>query len=133
MQLRTDAARSTERGFTLIEIMVVVVIIGLLATLVGPRIWTLLFEGQQQIAEAKAQEYYNDVMLLRTLTKRPVVELRQLEQPVRAGARPLQKIHPDPWGGAYQLELEGDDCRVVSPGQDGLLGTDDDIAYPRRE
>ncbi len=133
MQLRTDAAHGTQRGFTLIEIMAVVVIIGLLATLVGPRIWALLFEGKHLIAETKAQEYYNDVMLLRTLTKRPVVDLAQLEQPIRAGERPLQKLHPDPWGGAYQLELEGDDCRVVSPGPDGIDGTDDDIVYPPRE
>lgn len=133
MQLRTDAARSTDRGFTLIEIMVVVVIIGLLATLVGPRIWLLLREGEHKIAQTKAQEYYNDVMLLRTLTKRPVVDLAQLEQPIRAGEKPLQKLHPDPWGGAYQLEFEGDDCRVVSPGPDGVAGTYDDIAYPPRE
>ena len=36
--LNRKAARQSERGFTLIEIMVVIVIIGILATLVVPKI-----------------------------------------------------------------------------------------------
>ena len=133
MQLRTDAARSTERGFTLIEIMVVVVLIGLLATLVGPRVWALLFEGQRKIAETKAQEYYDSVKLYETVTRRKPTNLTDLEQPLSPGEEPFQRIVPDPWGGEYQLERDEGRYRVLSPGRDGEFGTDDDITYPPRE
>ena len=47
-------------GFTLIEIMVVVVIIGLLAALAGPRIWSMFFGGQVRIAKTMCKQYHDD-------------------------------------------------------------------------
>ena len=113
--------------------MVVVVLIGLLATLVGPRVWALLSEGQHKIAETKAQEYYDSSKLYRTVTGQSPSDLADLEQPLRPGEEPFQRIVPDPWGGEYKLEREGGRYRVVSPGRDGAFGTDDDIAYPPRK
>jgi len=39
----------------------------------------------------------------------------------------------DPWGGTLRLVCaEGDQFSLLSPGQDGRLGTDDDIVWPKR-
>ena len=47
--------RERERGFTFFEILVVVTIIGLLAALVGPRLWKKISGGKQVAAKAQIE------------------------------------------------------------------------------
>ncbi|MCL5023133.1 MAG: type II secretion system major pseudopilin GspG [Nitrospirae bacterium] len=51
MQRRTCV--SNEKGFTLVELLVVMVIIGLLATLVAPKLFNQLRKGQYEAAKAQ--------------------------------------------------------------------------------
>ena len=44
-------------------------LIGLLATLVGPRVWSMFGFGQISIAETKCEEYYNAAKFWRTIQK----------------------------------------------------------------
>jgi len=123
-----------KRGFTLIEIMVVVVIIGLLIALAGPRIWALLGFGQASVAEAKCKEYYDQAKLYKTIRKQAPGSLDDLTEPLRPGTdSPFPRIEEDPWGNRYVLESDGKDMRVRSFGPDGLEATEDDIVWPPEE
>ena len=46
-----------KRGFTLVELMVVVVILGTLIALVGPNIWNMLFESNVSAAKAQMHNF----------------------------------------------------------------------------
>jgi len=130
------ASRPRAAGFTLIEIMVVVVIIGLLATLVGPKIWQMLGFGQKGIAEAKCREYYNDAKRWQLMgpTRKLPSSLEEMVAPAKEGEENfLHKIDDDPWGGKYRLESDGKRVRVCSNGPDGIEGTEDDVCFPELE
>ncbi len=119
------------RGFTLVEIMVVVVIVGLLAAFAGPRIWSMLGFGQQSIAETKCKEYYDQAVFWRTVNKKLPESLEDMEAPLRPGDTVnFIEVVDDPWGNKYVLERDGKSVKVVSWGSDGQEGTDDDIQYP---
>jgi general secretion pathway protein G len=118
------------RGFTLIEIMVVVVIIGLLASFGGYHVIQAHRDGERRIARAKCKELYDQVHLWRMQTQRLPESLADMAAPVRPGERDFVQLTPDPWGNAYALEREGADVRVRSCGEDGLEGTDDDLLWP---
>jgi len=120
------------RGFTLVEIMVVVVIVGLLAAFAGPRIWAMLGFGQARIAETKCKEYYDQAMVWKMIKKKLPDSLEEMEEPLNPGdTNNCIELVDDPWGNKYVLEKEGNKIKVVSWGPDGQEGTDDDIMYPK--
>jgi prepilin-type N-terminal cleavage/methylation domain-containing protein len=120
------------KGFTLIEVLVVVVIISLLLTLVGPHIISGGLEAQRHIALAKCSQYHGQVSywMMQARAAAPPRSLEDLEIPLREGERNYLRLEADPWGTVYRIELEGGRrFRIYSNGQDGLEGTIDDLCF----
>jgi len=126
----TNARITIIAGSSTASARVVVVIIGLLATLVGPRVWAMLGFGQHKIAQTKCKEYYDNAKFWRTVTNKYPTSLEDMAAPLRPGEEDFVKIEQDPWGTVYYLEIDGNRIRVWSWGPDGQEGTDDDISYP---
>ncbi len=129
-----------ENGFTLIEIMVVVIIIGLLAALVGPRLFGKVSSAKQKAAKAQIELFGTALDTFRIDVGRyPTTEegLKALrERP--SGAEEWQgpylpkEIPVDPWGRPYIYKSPGEhgDYDLVSYGRDGVQGgegEDEDI------
>ena len=130
---------SKQSGFTLLELLVVMVIIGLLASYVGPRFFDQL--GKSEVKATRAQvdafgkaldtyrldtgHYPNTEQGLKALVERPANEAKW-------GGPYLQKsVPPDPWGHAYQYKSPGDNKRdydLSSLGKDGQRGGEGDAA-----
>ena len=131
------------RGFTLIEIMVVVVIMGILASLVVPKL--IARTGESKVAAAKVdiatvmqalklyrldnQRYPTTEQGLRSLVEKPTVG--PAANGWKAGGY-LEKMPKDPWGNPYQylspgLKGEVDIISLGADGQPGGSGDDADI------
>jgi|SRR5205814_4053014 len=139
--LSIQAMRLRSRGFTLLELLVVVLIIGLLTGIVGPRFMAQISRSEAVTAKAQidaldkaVQAYRIDVgryptsdMGLRALVESPANEPRW-RGPYLKGAVPV-----DPWGTPYQYRspgTHGHDFDIVSLGHDraaGGTGDDADI------
>ena len=120
------------RGYTLLEIMIVVALIATLATLGGMHIHESRVYAEGELAQAKCREYYDAVYLWMMFTKAsaPPEDMEILEAAIRPNGRRFARIEPDPWGSAYRLEREGGRrFRIWCNGPDGEEGTIDDIAY----
>jgi general secretion pathway protein G len=122
---------ATQAGFTLIEIMVVVFILGLLVTLVAPRIIGRTDEAR--VTKAKAdikaiEEAANLFKLDNGFYPSTAEGLNALVQPPPRARRPnpdgyLSKVPLDPWGHEYIYQSDGQrDVVVVSLGADGSEG-----------
>ena len=123
------------RGFTLIEIMVVVIIIGLLAAFIVPQI-------VGQVDTAKISKAKGDIQSLETAltmyrldnSKYPTSEqglaalVTQPTDPSIKHWRPggyIQRISKDPWGNDYQYVYpgtHGKEYDLFSFGADGVIG-----------
>jgi general secretion pathway protein G len=120
-------------GFTLLELLVVVLIIGLLAGFVAPRYFGQV--GKSEINVAKAQidalEKALDQYRLDTghypSTELGLVSLVQRPQnePKWSGPYLRKDVPLDPWGRAYVYKMPGDkggDFDIVTFGKDGQPG-----------
>jgi general secretion pathway protein G len=129
----------TASGFTLLELLVVMVIIGLLAGYVGPKYFAQV--GKSEIKVAKAQLVALDKALdqyrldtghypsteqgLAALNAKPVDEAKW-DGPYLKKAVPM-----DPWGNPYIYKIpseHGGEFDLYSYGKDGRPGGDGDAA-----
>ncbi|KQQ88879.1 type II secretion system major pseudopilin GspG [Massilia sp. Leaf139] len=128
-----SVARARSAGFTLLELLVVIVIIGLLAAYVGPKYFGQLGKSQVTIAKAQIEAFEKSLDTYRLDVGRyPTAEegLAALMSappavaPKWNGPYLKKGIPPDPWGHAYQYRSPGSkgDYEIISLGRDGQPG-----------
>ena len=132
-------SRSTQRtAFTLIELMIVVVILGLLATVIMPRILNRPEQARRAKAKIDIQAIESALALFKTDTGRFPTTSEGLEalatNPGIQGYNTdgyLDKVPVDPWGRPYLFVspgLHGKDYDLESLGKDGEDGGKGDDA-----
>ena len=125
--------RNWTRGFTLIEIMVVVFILGLLVTLVVPKVIGRTDEARQTKAAADLKAVEEALRLYKLDNGfYPSTEqgLSALVRKPESGLIPrnwspegyLEKVPMDPWGNLYVYLSDGERYALKSYGADGEEG-----------
>jgi len=119
--------RKKEKGFTLIEMLIVIIIIGLLASLVAPRLFTKVDKARIKTAKAQIELLSTAVDTYRLdLGKFPTTleALRRSDDSKWEGPYLPKNIPLDPWDGRYVYKCPGEHgpYDIISYGADGKPG-----------
>jgi len=136
-----SSARQAERGFTLVEMLVVITIIALIMALVGPRVLNYLTDAKIKTAKIQIASFENALDLyyldanrypttsegLRALIERPGGTATWSGPYLKSDAVPN-----DPWGRLYVYRSPGehgpyDIMSYGADGQEGGTGADADV------
>lgn len=130
--------RSRSLGFTLLELLVVITIIGLLAAYVGPKYFGQLGKSEQALAKSQIESFHRALATYRLdvgsfpSTEEGLAAL--VNRPGNAarwnGPYLSKSVPPDPWGKPYVYRAPGSkgDYDLLSYGKDGQPGGSGDAA-----
>jgi general secretion pathway protein G len=132
LRLRAQLKRPPD-GFTLIELMVVILIIGLLATIVVQNLKSATDKAKRVKAQADVSQlksaldrYYLDAGSYPTSDQGGLQALVSAPStgntPQDWGGPYIEKIPPDPWGNTYFYQSDGNSYVLKSFGADGVEG-----------
>lgn len=122
------------KGFTLIEIMVVVVIVGILAAIVTANVIDRIVDARIQAAKSDIRtiemalslykmdnlRYPSTELGLRSLVERPP----ETEAPNWRAGGYLKKLPTDPWGNGYLYTISDSEIDIYTLGSDKQPGGD---------
>ena len=139
-KMNTKPMNLNQKGFSLIEVMVVLLIIGIMASMIAPQILGTQAEAQMKKAAVDVQslesamtryklsnnQFPTTEQGLDALVNQPTIDPIPRNYP-QGGY--ITRLPEDPWGNPYQLVSPGElgVVDIFSNGPDGEPGTDDDI------
>jgi len=134
MEDRKRQQQRRRRGITLIEMLVVLTIIGLLAAVVGPRVFNMTDKGRTTAARMQLSKFMDALTSYKADTGVFPSTEQGLEAlwtkpenvPNWAGPYLQQEVPTDPWGRPYVYKFPGgpipDAPEIISLGADGQPG-----------
>jgi len=142
LQKNRNFGRNQHAGFTLLELLVVMVIIGLLAAYVGPRYFAQLGKSERGTAKSQIEGLSRALDTYRLDTGHyPTTEqglnalvLKPSDEPKWLGPYLQKSVPPDPWGRPYVYRSPGQtaDFDLLSYAKDGQAGGEGegaDVSY----
>ncbi len=135
MKTETQRKNSLRRGFTLVEMMAVVVIIGILAAVIAPKFFNQVSGAKRTSALRDIKTLEGQVTLFRfqhSSLPEELVDLAVEPNNVKNFKPFVEKAAlKDPWDNPYQYRAPGDsgrDFEIWSLGADGKEGGEGDAA-----
>ena len=118
--------RRAKAGFTLVELMVVIAIIAILATLVGYKVMNAFDDASVAQAKAQIRQFKTALIAYRLKFNHYPSSAEGLEALVKnekGSFLESTEVPKDPWGNPYVYSSEGSsNFRIVSYGADGREG-----------
>ncbi len=125
--------QSLRAGFTLVELLVVVAILGILGTIAVQNVPGYIAKARVTAAESGTRALQEACTTYYINHKKMPSSLEQLiegEEPILDGG---EGALYDPWDNKYEMEVKGKKIVVKSAGEDGQMGTEDDIRSDKRK
>jgi general secretion pathway protein G len=122
----TVVEQSMRAGFTLVELLVVVAILGILGTIAVQNVIGNISKARQTAAEQGVVSLKEACSTYYIQHKKLPTSLDQLlegDEPILESDKGLY----DPWDNKYEMEKKGKNIVIVSLGEDGIKGTEDDV------
>jgi general secretion pathway protein G len=124
MKNKLHKSLKSSAGFTLIEIMAVVLIIGLLIATVGKPIAQAIFGGTQVRIKSDIQSLEQTITMYKFQERQWPDSLDELLEVQESGEPYLKQTPLDPWGNEYEYEppTDGSNFIISTLGADGQIG-----------
>lgn len=128
-----------KKGFTLLELIVVITIIGLLGTLVVTKVAPILFRANKTKIISDQKTIYNTAKIIYTTSGGWPESIDEMVNPVDEDGNEmegLEEMPRDPWGNEYEYELRDGKPVIICLGRDantGGEGDDQDYEYPETD
>lgn len=134
LQARPTQVRPVQAGFTLVEIMVVIVILGLLATMVAQNVIGASDTARIGTTQASLKSIHEAVSLYCLNNGKLPSSLEDLTNNDAKGGAALTELGKDAWDHDFILRGETrNDFEIISCGPDGSENTEDDLSSRKKK